>query len=284
MGIFDKVFKKKEFDKASEGDLAKYQSYLDNLKKPTIFLRDNIQKIFSKLGGLPSLPQKEEWPIWKGKPMSFLCQLDLSSLPKDDSFSDFPASGVLLFFYDQDQSTWGFNPEDRGSWKVIYSESIQTCKERTTPIGLENKTIFKEKFISFTKQFTYPGFEDERIGKLNMSNAQSDQYNELCEAVYGDKPHHQLYGYQSSEQSYDMDLECQLVTNGLNCGSPDGYHDPRAKVLEKGRYDWMLLLQLDTDDDIGMMWGDAGKLFFWIKKEDLKNRDFNNCWMILQCG
>ncbi|MBN2239580.1 MAG: DUF1963 domain-containing protein [Dehalococcoidales bacterium] len=40
----------------------------------------------------------------------------------------------------------------------------------------------------------------------------------------------------------------------------------------------------NSDDDTGMMWGDAGKLYFWIKKDDLKNADFTDVWMILQCG
>jgi uncharacterized protein YwqG len=33
-----------------------------------------------------------------------------------------------------------------------------------------------------------------------------------------------------------------------------------------------------------MMWGDAGKLYFWITKDDFINRNFENTWMILQCG
>jgi uncharacterized protein YwqG len=81
-----------------------------------------------------------------------------------------------------------------------------------------------------------------------------------------------------------MDLECQLVTNGLYCGNPSGYHDPRRKVLEQGRDNWTLLLQVDSEDENGMMWGDLGKLYYWIKKEDLKNGNFNNVWVILQSG
>jgi hypothetical protein len=27
---------------------------------------------------------------------------------------------------------------------------------------------------------------------------------------------------------------------------------------------WVLLLQADSDDDTGMMWGDGGRLFVWI--------------------
>ena len=59
-----------------------------------------------------------------------------------------------------------------------------------------------------------------------------------------------------------MDLECQLVSHGLYCGDASGYQATRAKELEAGRQDWILLLQLDTDDDAGMIWGDGGMLYF----------------------
>ena len=45
----------------------------------------------------------------------------------------------------------------------------------------------------------------------------------------------------------------------------------------------MLLLQLDTDDDAGMTWGDCGMLYFWITKQDLEAGRFENTWMVLQC-
>ena len=83
----------------------------------------------------------------------------------------------------------------------------------------------------------------------------------------------------------EMELECQLVSNGLYCGDPSGYNDPKAKELEKGAKDWILLLQIDSEDEkTGMMWGDVGRLYFWIKREDLKNKNFNKSWMILQCS
>ena len=32
------------------------------------------------------------------------------------------------------------------------------------------------------------------------------------------------------------------------------------------------------------MFGDCGHLYFWIRKQDLQNRDFDHVWMILQCS
>jgi uncharacterized protein YwqG len=93
-----------------------------------------------------------------------------------------------------------------------------------------------------------------------------------------------LLGHSDNIQG-PMEPECQLVTNGLYCGNASAYHDPRAKKLAKHAYDWVLLFQVDSEDDkTGMMWGDVGILYFWIKAEDLKNKQFDNCWFILQCS
>lgn len=31
------------------------------------------------------------------------------------------------------------------------------------------------------------------------------------------------------------------------------------------------------------MWGDCGRVYFWIQQDDLKKRKFGNVWLILQC-
>ncbi len=94
---------------------------------------------------------------------------------------------------------------------------------------------------------------------------------------------HQLLGHPAPIQN-EMRLECQLVSHGLYCGDARGGRDPRAKELAPGAADWRLLLQVDTDDDAGMMWGDCGRLYFWIREDDLRDCAFENAWMILQCS
>jgi uncharacterized protein YwqG len=80
-----------------------------------------------------------------------------------------------------------------------------------------------------------------------------------------------------------MELECQLVSNGVYCGEPSEDDSPETRALEGGAKDWRLLLQVDSDDDLGVTWGDLGSLYFWIRESDARSGRFDNCWVVLQC-
>jgi len=41
---------------------------------------------------------------------------------------------------------------------------------------------------------------------------------------------------------------------------------------------------MDTDDEIEVMWGDAGMLYFWVRRDEARKLNFSNAWLILQCG
>ncbi|MBK8507084.1 MAG: DUF1963 domain-containing protein [Saprospiraceae bacterium] len=71
-----------------------------------------------------------------------------------------------------------------------------------------------------------------------------------------------LWDIQSNIQG-PMELECELVTNGLYCGDATGYNDPKAKELAKNAETWTLLFQVDSNyEEAGMIWGDMGRLYF----------------------
>jgi len=42
-------------------------------------------------------------------------------------------------------------------------------------------------------------------------------------------------------------------------------------------------MQIDSDDNASMMWGDVGRLYFWILRDELQNKNFDASWMVLQC-
>ncbi len=82
--------------------------------------------------------------------------------------------------------------------------------------------------------------------------------------------------------------ECDIVTKGYYLGNPEGWREiPKAirqEAEQTAKDRWMLLLQLDTVecDDFELMFGNCGHIYFYITKEDLKARHFDNIWLILQ--
>ncbi len=45
-----------------------------------------------------------------------------------------------------------------------------------------------------------------------------------------------------------------------------------------------LVLQIDSEEDAGMMWGDVGRLYWWMPKEDLRRRDFTRVQFDEHCA
>ncbi|MBN1500264.1 MAG: DUF1963 domain-containing protein [Spirochaetes bacterium] len=258
---------------------------LEKYSKPALHLTMIDQVTFSKIGGKPDLPENFSWPAYNSKPMSFIIQLKFSEINKNGIIPELPQKGLLYVFYDQEQSTWGFNPDDKNSWYVLYLKNeSDLVKEHDFPDRLDMSGIFKEKHLTSAIIKTYPPADNPQIEKLNFDDNQCELYYDFLYNAYNGKAMHILAGYPYPIQNDDMDLEAQLSSNGIDCGDSTAYKSSKAEELEPGRHDWMLLLQIDSDVETGMMWGDMGMLYFWIRKDDLKKLKFDNVWMILQCG
>ncbi|MDJ0915772.1 MAG: DUF1963 domain-containing protein, partial [Desulfobacterales bacterium] len=152
------------------------------------------------------------------------------------------------------------------------------------PQGLTRECLIPKINISFRLIDSSPGWERDAVAKLNLTDQEFDLLSDLQTEAFEDNPMHQMGGYPYPMQGDQMELECQLVTNGLYCGDASGYQDPRAKELQKGVADWQLLFQMDSDDDLNLMWGDAGLIYFWIRKQDAMAKSFEKTWLVLQCG
>jgi uncharacterized protein YwqG len=272
----EKVFKAFQLDKYLETIKPLIKPKIDLTLVPTD--ESKIDTAKSKIGGQPHLMKENEWPKNElGKSLSFIGQLNFEEVSKFDKSGLFPKQGLLSFFYCADQETWGFDPENCQRFKTIYIENLSGLVKQDFPTDLESHSIFQPNLLSFTASLSLPTWEEDSIEGL-IEDEDSDNYNEASSGS-----NNQILGYANCVQG-TMELECQLVTNGLYCGDSTGYEDPRRKELETGKNDWVLLLQIDSDEEkTGMMWGDSGRIYFWIKKQDLLNKDFNNTWCILQC-
>ena len=248
---------------------------------PAVHLVAGPEGSRSHLGGSPALPDDFSWPERKGAPLAFLARLDLAELERALPVEWLPPSGSLLFFYDAENQPWGFDPGDRDGWAVLrLPESTGTAAGARAPGG----EALPRRGISFQPIRSLPSSERSAIAALRFSYKEQDAYEALRDRPFGGRPQHQVGGFPSPVQGDGMELECQLASNGLFCGDESGYRDPRAAELEAGAADWRLLLQVDSDDDLGVMWGDLGRLYFWVREEDARAGDFSGVWLVLQCS
>ena len=286
-------------------DLKKFVSeILDSLKKNEITIStefNNNSEIVnkSKIGGKPYLPKDFIWPYYQGLPLSFLAQINLEEVNSLDKDKLLPSKGMLYFFYELETEEWGYELKNKGCAKVFYYEDTSNFELIDFPKDMKDYCQVPEFKVTFKANISYPSYEDfdilnedEKIlEKYRMSEnlkdfennlfyEYSNFYNEHIESL---ESYTKLLGYPDVIQN-SMEEECAAVTRGFNMGGI-GYPKKYKEEIKKASKDWILLFQMDTleTSDYELMFGDSGHIYFWIKKEDLANRNFENIWLILQC-
>jgi uncharacterized protein YwqG len=275
-----------------EFQLGQYYDQIAALEKPAIAFKltqaAGAPAARSKLGGVPLIPDGFTWPRCQQRPLDFLLQIDLAETAPFDRDHLLPSSGLLTFFYDLKNLPWNYNPAHLDGFRVVYfpQQSFQPGVPPQDTIKSPERTLTFYPITTFPSGFTRTF---ERLEKAcGWTKAESYKYYNFLEAL--DAQHypkhqsiHRLLGYAMNIQN-GMELDAQLVNNGVNLEERAGYKDPRIPELEPGADDWRLLLQLDTDDSAGLMWGDCGLQYYWMRADDLANRRFDKAWMTWQCG
>lgn len=268
---------------------AALRSYLASSVRLTLYAPEEPLPVGrSRVGGEPDLPPDFEWPYFHGLPMTFIAQFNLSEVAPYDREARLPRSGMLYLFYDARQEAAGFDPRDRGAGRVFHWEGDPAALTRTPPPEeLPDSAQLPPCEIEFSTEQTVPPVDSPHyealVGPLTPEHARpvSQFISEYGAQPEPDEPIHRLLGHPEPVQG-DLYTECQLAANGVYCGDPSGFDDPRYETLRPGALDWQLLLQLDSDDADDWMWGDAGRLYFMIRREDLAARRFDAVWVVLQ--
>ena len=234
----------------------------------------------SRIGGVPDVPPDFKWPERHELPQSFIAQLSMVEVHPYDTHGILPSRGMLWFFYDAKQETFGADPTDRGGWSVLYRENYSGLQRIVAPSKLPAESQFKACSVSFASEVTLSQSPKLDVSDFDWTDDEVQKYEMLLSTFPTPEDHgavhHQLLGNPQTIQD-DMRLECQLASHGVT-----DINDPRANELSKDANEWQLLLQIDTDEDIGMRWGDAGMIYYWLKASDLQKCDFDDSWLVLQ--
>ena len=240
----------------------------------------------SRFGGFPDVTSGFEWPTWKAQPLGFLGQIKLEDIAGFACCDLLPRTGLLSFYYAQNQETWGFDPTDRGSWRVLYEETATGLRVAERPKGFADEAIYRSGGLKMQGTVTLPATDALAVAGLGLSNVEADIYDQVLDQIEEQTPEHtrhQLFGHPDQVQG-EMQTECQLVSNGIYLGDPSGLENPRVPDLMKEARNWRMVLQIDSDDGLEMMWGDMGRLYFWMTDDAVGRRAFDDAWMVLQCG
>ncbi len=267
--------------------LARLTKDIDALAKASIRLTTTpiapdslVEAGASKFGGAPDVPGDFVWPEWKGMPQSFIAQIRLEDAHPYDVDGVLPSHGTLWFFYDAQQQTYGADPADKGGWQVIYAESPTVLQRATVPATLPTTSQFQGCTLSFSSEITLSLQPHLELKNFDWTDEEQKKYETFIASFPTQEDrtmvHNRLLGNPETLQD-DMRLQCQYASNGVSDAS-----DPKADELAKDALEWQLLLQVDSDDHAGMRWASTGLLYYWLKKADLKKRQFAASWLVLQ--
>lgn len=227
----------------------------------------------SKVGGIPYWPKGKDYPILEDKKAKLIFQLNIdeakqSGIDFSKAIPEMPETGILQFFFPYQDDMWGYESdisvvyhEDTSAEHFLSDEDIQVNKNHDeTPFD-------KSTRVSFT-------LNSELLGPQDLYNQMI--HEDLIKTLGLDDESEELY--------YDIE---EVSNHGSKVG---GYAyftqwDPLDYLdKEKLPKDIVLLLQLDSDDELSLLWGDCGVANWRISAEKLKNRDFSDIHYNWDCS
>jgi len=239
----------------------------------------------SRVGGIPDLAPGMVWPRHKGAPLAFLAQFDLRAVAQVAPLSPLPRTGHLWFFYDARDYAGTGGPSNGSDVSVLHDPGDAPLVKTDPPVDLSKKSRFPSCAVILEAYEDIPDLSNERWldTLLDEDGPRSEAYleiqSELESGAHRDT--HKLLGYAGPVQDV-MELECHLASKGIPYPLRKKEAD-RVEALEAAARDWRLLFQVESDGNAKMMWGDAGRLYFWIRDEDLRAARFERTWVVFQC-
>lgn len=303
-------------NKPSEETLAQARRVIDALNergahKQAIRLKVTrpdapLPQTASKFGGRPYLPAGESAPTnEKGEPLGMIAQINCAELPENDIY---PATGMLQFWINpnDEECLWGFdyeNPLSQKNHRVVYYETLGEPNpdapfpnvdwdEGGWPIGgfdCESGPLEIEYGMTFEVReqgVTASGYDYYDVFGAKWDETYPDELlPEAHENPYKNQPRREAL-YELTEP-FESEEEYSHV---------GGYpffvqNDPRDEFKELRGHTVNLLTivsesenEENEDEEIEIMWGDAGAANWLITPEALAARDFSQVVFEWACG
>ncbi len=256
-------------------ELEPFRRSIEATIKPYIKITATIEEKMtlwqSKFGGFPYLPKNQEYPKSShGDMLYLLAQINFEEVPKVEPF---PEKGILQVYIAGEDAFYGMDFEDmtkQQNFRILFFPEI-VKNEHSLLTTFDFLPTFEEMPVSepcsltFERQYEPISVEDylfeEKIFGENIPESQEKRYEiyERYQQVFRSTGH-KIGGYPYFTQ-----------------------FDPRANAKYRGQA-FSLLLQIDTDHQAHIRWGDNGVGNFFIREEDLQKRDFSHILYSWDCS
>lgn len=245
-------------------DLTPFRDILQQTVVPTshITLSNRATTIYnSKFGGEPYLPKNRQLPKDShGHDMRLLAQINFSEV----LLPQFPKQGILQFFIPQK-----VNFQDEESYEDIwqhhfkiryYNDLLAQDQLALSPHAVHKNAYFplqQEKRLHFEQTDEIVSIMDYRFQTI---------FDTPLSLLFND----------DGINLYDIYMK-HFLGQGHKMGGYPYFtkQDPRERYPFLRKYD-VLLLQIESDDENGIMWGDCGVANFFINSTNLANADFSD--------
>lgn len=235
----------------------------------------------SKIGGEPDLGEGLDWPAGAGGPLSFIAQVDLAAVAECLPDSGLPRDGLLSFFYDAENQPWDSEAGDRTAWKVVLTADTRSLRRHAAPDGV---VAFLPVTLMPRYELTVPFGRTMEARGFGLDDGARERYFDLQDVFADDfqpedrgTARHRMLGHPDAIQG-DMRRRIEgVLRGGIDIDAAE------TPELDEAAKRWVLLLQVDSDNHADTMWGDTGRLFFWIPEEALAAGDFSAVFVQLQC-
>ena len=245
-------------------------------------------QLHSKIGGIPDLPPDFVWPYfenargWESStphPLSFIAQILLEDLIPYDLDHLLPTSGILYFFFDlveyEENEQWDRNV-------FYYDGDLTLLKPRPLPEELTGEERIPEFNMTYHTLIDHPGNQEYRqFYDVEKKYEEWDERYEEDAALAGYPPRSDYDDRVFKFLGYGDIIQNEVLSSAVfmhKSLSPD--------EEETQPQDWINLFQTGflLSSDYEQYWLDAGSLYFYIRKQDLAQRNFHHVCAFHECG